>query len=260
MQLAEKDESLSQDGALHRALGDSEASVVEVMAFDLGNRYVKAAIEGRLVKYPSYQKRRPLGQDLAVENLPADSWIIQMGAVEYLVGTIANQMQGLPSYQLNKWELAKQLFYGAIAALEMSGDIITIQTLRASTPDTQDMNQASRLKSLEGVHEFSINGQATTVTVERVVLFDEGVPAWLNAFNQGLWQFPAANNGILDLGGGTAIARLITPQGTVVRGSEIVMTGTSELAEIIQSDIRVTRQGNIILDAIETGSFTLLNV
>ena len=246
-------ESLSQPKATLPSLSQTAPASIDVMGFDLGNRFVKAGYGEKFVKYPSYQKRRPISQDLAVDKLPADSWIIQMGAVDYLVGTIANQMQALPSYQLNKWELCKQLFYGAIGALDLSGDI-TIKTLRASTPDTQDANQATRLKGLEGAHRFSINGKETTLTVEKVSLFDEGVPAWLNALSKGLWQFPAANNGILDLGGGTAIARLVTPQGTVVRGSEIVMTGTSELAEMIQSDIRQTRQGNVILDAIEAGT------
>ena len=143
-----------------------------------------------------------------------------------------------------------------MGALKLSGDL-KIKTLRLATPDTQDASQVERLLSLKGSHQVVINGKALTVRVGAVQIFDEGVPAWVNACQSDVWQFPKALNGILDLGGGTAIARLVTAQGAVVRQSELILPGTFELANKIGSYLGVNCVGPLILDAIENQTYML---
>ena len=188
---------------------------IPLMAFDLGNRFVKAGTPGNLISYPSFQKIRDQYQDVDPTKLPAKSWLIGGGAVEYIVGKLASDLQGIPSFKLDKWEIAPQLFYAAIVALGISGSA-EVQELRVTTPDSQNRFQVSRLKALEKAHRFSANGEEVTLKVGKVRIFDEGVPAWHHAVQKGVWQFPSAINGVLDLGGGTAIARLINSQGTVL--------------------------------------------
>lgn len=229
---------------------------IDLLAYDGGNRGVKGGYGDKRVIYPSYQTVKKTFQDIDLKKIPPNSWVIEDGSITYLVGNVAAQFQAIPTYQQNKWEISKPLFYGLLGALKLSGDL-KIKTLRLATPDTQDASQVERLLSLKGSHHVVINGKALTVRVGAVQIFDEGVPAWVNACQSNVWQFPKALNGILDLGGGTAIARLVTAQGAVVRQSELILPGTFELANKIGSYLGVNCVGPLILDAIENQTYML---
>jgi len=65
-------------------------------------------------------------------------------------------------------------------------------------------------------------------------------------------------NAVLDLGGGTAIARLFAPNGTIARDYELVLDGgTSALAARIASEVGLLGCEGQILDAIADGSYAV---
>ena len=144
--------------------------------------------------------------------------------------------------------------FAALAELGLFGDV-HIELLRTVTPDTQQPDQVTALKALEGAHHATVDGQTINLVISQVTVHDEGQPAWLMATNQQLWQYPTAMNGILDLGGGTGIARLFSPNGAPIRQSELILPGTFALAEKIQSFMAGPRCIPEIMDAIENGTF-----
>jgi hypothetical protein len=60
---------------------------------------------------------------------------------------------------------------------------------------------------------------------------DETLPAFLYAQSQGFFSFPDVKNAIWDIGGGTSIARIYLPNGTLIHDAEVILPGTKALAQ-----------------------------
>jgi hypothetical protein len=73
-----------------------------------------------------------------------------------------------------------------------------------------------------------------------------------------MWRYPQNPNGILDIGGGTAIARLFAPGGALLRDADIVLPGTSHLAQRLAAAILPkvgnTADAGMLMDAIASGN------
>jgi hypothetical protein len=70
-----------------------------------------------------------------------------------------------------------------------------------------------------------------------VVAVDECRGAYDLALGRQMWRYPNNPNGVLDIGGGTAIARLFAPGGALLRDADIVLPGTSHLAQRLAAAI-----------------------
>ncbi|MEO1208849.1 MAG: hypothetical protein AAFX78_04825 [Cyanobacteria bacterium J06638_20] len=233
--------------------------VVDRISFDLGNR-VNALTDGKkIVSFPSYSDRLSSRQDLDF-SLPdfveGRSFRVDVGAQSFKVGAIAGLLTAKPTFSGDKWAKAKEFLFAGLSALGIEQSA-HIKELRCSVPDDQDLSQRTPFELLANqAHQFKVNGREYTVQVGEVKIAAEGKFAWLRAVKDGLLEYPAYLNGVLDLGGGTAIARLITPDGTIARDFEKVLQGgTSELAAQIAAECSLLGVEGQIMDAIADGSF-----
>ena len=96
-------------------------------------------------------------------------------------------------------------------------------------------------------------------TIRSVSAVDECRGAFDLALGRGMWRYPQNPNGILDIGGGTAIARLFAPGGALLRDADIVLPGTSHLAQRLAAAILPkvgnTADAGMLMDAIASGDF-----
>ncbi|XZN90758.1 MAG: hypothetical protein ACM65M_24595 [Microcoleus sp.] len=67
--------------------------------------------------------------------------------------------------------------------------------------------------------EFTFNGHECLTTIRPVSAVDECRGAYDLALGRSMWRYPNNANGVLDFGGGTAIARLFAPGGGLSRGN-----------------------------------------
>ncbi|ESA37153.1 hypothetical protein N836_00300 [Leptolyngbya sp. Heron Island J] len=230
---------------------------MSVFGFDLGNRFPKFGYGDHMKKLASYRAVIPAFQEVSPHQLSAQSHLVEIGAIRTVVGADAVSYGARPTFQGadgHKWVHAKVFLFAALAELGLFGDV-HIELLRTVTPDTQQPDQVTALKALEGAHSATVDGQEIRLVVSQVAVHDEGQPAWLVATNEQKWHYPAAMNGVLDLGGGTGIARLFSPTGAPMRQSQLILSGTFALAEKIQSYMAGPRCIPEIMDAIENGSF-----
>jgi hypothetical protein len=76
-----------------------------------------------------------------------------------------------------------------------------------------------------------------------------------------MFKSPKSINGIVDLGGGTAIARLYSPSGSVMRELDLNVPGTYDLARRINAALMPTtgqtQDLSLIMDAIKDNSFVI---
>jgi hypothetical protein len=74
-----------------------------------------------------------------------------------------------------------------------------------------------------------------------------------------MWRYPNRNNGIIDIGGGTAIARLFAPGGALLRDADIVLPGTSHLAQrlaaAILPKVGSTADAGMLMDSIASNNY-----
>jgi hypothetical protein len=76
-----------------------------------------------------------------------------------------------------------------------------------------------------------------------------------------MFSFPDNPNALWDVGGGTSIARIYLPSGTMVQDAEIILPGTKELAQQIASEVQAVFGLNYspaladIMDAIARGDY-----
>jgi hypothetical protein len=56
-----------------------------------------------------------------------------------------------------------------------------------------------------------------------------------------MFAFPSNPNALWDIGGGTSIARIYLPSGTMVQDAEIILPGTKELAQQVASEVQAIR-------------------
>lgn len=196
------------------------AVVRPVLAVDPGNRFTKW-IDGQSVRcIPSYVK--PL-EDWEEGGNDANSYEVEFSGRRYLVGRLAQLMGGSPAFESAKADLAHLLILPALA----SDSPQRIERLVIPTPDSRNLATIAKLKELETTIEFSVNGHECLSTIRSVVAVDESRGAYDLALGHGMWRYPNNSNGVLDIGGGTAITRLFAPGGALLRDADIVLPGTS---------------------------------
>ncbi|MEG3929185.1 ParM/StbA family protein [Microcoleus sp. T3_D1] len=227
------------------------ATVRPVLAVDPGNRFTKW-IDGQNVRsIPSYVK--PL-EDWEEGGADGQSYEIALDGKRYLVGRLAQLMGGAPAFESGKADLAHLLILPALA----SDSPQRIEKLVIPTPDSRNQQTIAKLKQLETTIEFSVNGHDCLTTVRSVAAVDECRGAYDLALGRQMWRYPNNPNGVLDIGGGTAIARLFAPGGALLRDADIVLPGTSHLAQRLAAAILPkvgnTADAGMLMDAIASGN------
>jgi hypothetical protein len=223
-----------------------------VLAVDPGNRFTKW-IDGSTVRsIPSYVKAL---EDWEESGNDAQSYQVEFDGRRYLVGRLAQLMGGFPAFESGKADLAHLLILPALA----SDSPQRIERLVIPTPDSRNLATIAKLKELETTIEFSINGHDCLTTVRSVAAVDECRGAYDLALGRQMWRYPNNPNGILDIGGGTAIARLFAPGGALLRDADIVLPGTSHLAQrlaaAILPKVGSTADAGSLMDSIATGDY-----
>lgn len=239
--------------------------IIEKLSFDLGNRF-NALTDGKeLVNYPSYCAPLSSRQDLDFNSeafKTGQSYRVDIPeAGAFKVGSIAGELASKPTFGGDKWLKAQPFLFAGLAGLG-AGDYLRIRELRCTVPDDQNIAQITPFQNLaEQSFEFKVNNKPYSVRIDSVKVAAEGKFGWYRAIKEGLYQYPSYLNGVLDLGGGTAIARLFTPDGTIARDYELVLDGgTSALASQIAAEVGLLGCEGLILDAIADGSFSVHSV
>lgn len=243
------------------ATAPASVQTIARISFDLGNRFNALTDGTKTVSYPSYSDRLSSRQDLnydAPDFVGGLSFRVDIGAQSFKVGAIAGALAARPTFAGAKWEKTREFLFAGLAALGIETNAV-IEELRCSVPDDQDLSQVTPSQALAGqTHQFKVNGVEYTVRINRVRIVAEGKTAWLRGVKEELFKYPEYLNGVLDLGGGTAIARLITPDGTIARDYEKVLQGgTSQLASQIAGEVQLLGAEALIMDAIANGSFAV---
>ncbi len=229
-----------------------KTTVRPVLAVDPGNRFTKWIDCQTVRSIPSYVKEL---SDWEEGGNDAQSFEIGYSGRRYLVGRLAQLMGGSPAFESGKADLAHLLILPAIA----SDSPQRIERLVIPTPDSRNQATIAKLKELETTIEFSVNGHDCLTTVRQVAATDECRGAYDLALGRQMWRYPQNPNGILDIGGGTAIARLFAPGGALLRDADIVLPGTSYLAQRLAAAILPkvgnTADAGMIMDSIATGDY-----
>ena len=238
-------------------------------ALDLGNRFNKA--------YDGVSSPWTLASvhaDILNRNAPAvdgNSVDIEYHAgfpalmgKRWIVGTSAREARkytntvSLP----NKTEVALKLLLATIRPLRGYGrEEIVIDPLYTSLPNP-DIDGPTLSESIVGTHDFTRNGVPLTVHINRVVVHPEGFGGYNYALRQNVIQ-SGQINGVLDLGGGTAIASLYNGDGQQIPEARAVFRkgGSYSLAADLAADpelisaARGTPQMDMVLDAIAAGTY-----
>jgi hypothetical protein len=222
------------------------------LAVDPGNRFTKWIDCQTVRSIPSYVKELA---DWEEGGSDAHSYEIEFFGRRYLVGRLAQLMGGSPAFESGKADLAHLLILPALA----SDSPQRIERLVIPTPDSRNQATIAKLKELETTIEFSVNGHECLSTIRSVVAVDECRGAYDLALGRGMWRYPNNPNGVLDIGGGTAIARLFAPSGALLRDADIVLPGTSHLAQRLAAAILPkvgnTADAGMIMDSIATGDY-----
>jgi hypothetical protein len=223
-----------------------------VLAVDAGNRFTKWVDCQTVRSIPSYVKELA---DWEEGGSDANSYEIEFSGRRYLVGRLAQLMGGAPAFEFGKADLAHLLILPALA----SDSPQRIERLVIPTPDSRNLATITKLKELETTIEFSVNGRECLTTIRSVSAVDECRGAFDLALGRGMWRYPQNPNGILDIGGGTAIARLFAPGGALLRDADIVLPGTSHLAQrlaaAILPKVGSTADAGSLMDSIASGDY-----
>jgi len=253
--------TLSKTMSLARTSSEQMADsplICPTLAFDGGNRTIQWVNPlGQVRQIPSYLK--PIDPSWEDVEPDANSLVIEFEGETFAVGQVAKDMSGTPTFQGDKIELARRL---VLAALEPNpgNDAIRVERLLIALPNSRNASTAL-LKAIEGTYEYTRNGQEIVATVRKVEPIDETKAAYSFAMQHGLFLSSKQVNGVLDLGGGTSIARLYSVSGSLMREADVILPGTFDLARKIatriQRDFPTTPGLSLIMDGIETNDYQL---
>jgi hypothetical protein len=210
------------------------------VAFDGGNRFIKwVDPENEVRMIPSCVKEVTETQWRRIKPDP-QTVLIEVDGKRYVIGRQAQELDGEPIFQRNKCELAEII---ALVAIEpnIGFDYVHVAKLAIALPsDTNesDVNALRKLVNYPLTKEFRRNGKDISYTIAHVEPLNETEPAFLYAKAQGMFAFPNNPNAIWDIGGGTSIARIYLPSGTMVQDAEVILPGTKELAQQIASEVQ----------------------
>jgi hypothetical protein len=178
----------------------------------------------------------------------------------FIVGAEAQALGGKPAFEFDKIELAKYLMF-AVLEPNINQNTLIIECLRVALPDSRHKENVKQLGELANTYEFTRNGERVYAAARNVQPVDETKPAYRYARANGLFKSPKSINGVLDLGGGTAIARLYSPSGSVMRELDLNVPGTYDLARRINAALMPTtgqtQDLSLIMDAIKDNSFVI---
>lgn len=239
------------------------------LALDIGNRFIKS--------YDGVNQPWTLASvhtDVINRNIPpCDTNSVdieyhagnsQLSGKRWIVGTSARQARkytntvSLP----NKTEVALKLLLAAIKPKQGYGkEEIVIDPLYTSLPNP-DQDEPLLSKAVIGTHEFTRNRVPIKLYLNRVVTHAEGLGSYNYAVRQGAIRLGEIN-GVLDLGGGTAIASLYNGDGQQIPEARAVFRkgGSYSLASDLAADpemvsaARGTPQMDMVLDAIASGTY-----
>jgi hypothetical protein len=216
------------------------AQVRPCVAFDGGNRFIKwvdpnnqvRIIPSCLKEVTEYQWKRLRPDDASV--------LIEVDGKRYIIGKLAQDLGGEPTFQRNKCELASIL---ALVAIEPNeGDsYVHISKFALALPDSFKQDDVAAVKRLENyplAKEFKRNKVEISYTIYEVEPLDETLPAFNYAKSQGFFSFPEHKNAVWDIGGGTSIARIYLPNGTLVQDGEVILPGTKSLAQQVAVEMK----------------------
>lgn len=240
------------NGTQHVTESPPNAQARQAVVVDPGNRFTKwlECQTPRII--PSYCKQLSDWEDAEPD---PNSYVIQVTEKRYAIGKLAQELGGKPAFEEGKADLAHLLVLPAIASTSPA----RIEQLIIPTPDSRNRVVIQQLKKLENTLDFSINGVDQIVSVRQVRTIDECRGAFALARLQKLWKFPQHTNGVIDFGGGTAIARLFTPSGVLIREADVVLPGTYALAQKLAAAllpiIGQSADLGLLMDAIANRSF-----
>ena len=235
-----------------------------IAALDAGNRSTQwIDPRGHVRTIPSFVKLLEPWEDAEpCENSVLVELFDKHGHTEsrFIIGSEAQILKGKPAFEFDKIDLAKYLMFAALEP-NIGQSTLIIECLRVALPDSRHRENVKRLGELANTYEFTRNGERVYSTVRNVQPVDETKPAYVFARANGLFKSPKSVNGVLDLGGGTAIGRLYTPSGSAIRGADVNVPGTFELASRINAALMPTtgqtQDFSLIMDAISDGSLTI---
>lgn len=224
------------------------------LAFDGGNRFLKFfGPDGDVQIIQSCIKTLQDWEDIEPDEA---SILIETPTGRYVVGAQAAEMKGNSTHKGSKAKLARRLLPVALSPGETLIDVLVV-----ATPDIRNQSAVNHLKRLAGTHQFKRNGEDVTVQINTVEVLEECRAAWRYASRRGGFRWPHMKNAVLDLGGGTALARVFTSSGTPIRAAEVKLPGTYDLAKKIASALQAKDEyspdTSLIMDAIASGSFTI---
>lgn len=200
------------------------------LPFDGGNRFLKwIDPKGKARIIPSCIKELEDWEDAQPDDR---SVLIEIEGERYVIGQVAQDLGGQPVFEQDKCELAWLL---ALAAIEPNPGCSTvlIEQMLVALPDSRKKDAVAHIREIEGTRDFYRNGIGIVATVREVVPVDETEPAYRYAVARQMFKHPKRINGILDLGGGTGIGRLYSPNGTMIRSADMILPGTFQLASKI---------------------------
>jgi hypothetical protein len=178
----------------------------------------------------------------------------------FIVGAEAQALGGKPAFEFDKTDLAKYLMFAALEP-NIGQNTLIIESLRVALPDSRHKENVKQLGELANTFEFTRNGERVYATVRNVQPMDECKPAYRYARANGLFKSLKSINGVLDLGGGTALAKLFSPSGSVMRELDLNVPGTYDLARRINAALLPTtgqtQDLSLIMDGIKDNSFVI---
>lgn len=205
---------------------------VKTLAIDAGNRFIKwVDRKGIIQSLPSYSIQLEDWQDTPKPS--RNSVVLEFEDERWVIGQLAKELGGQPTFEGNKSALAKLLVLSAIAPIGDSTLPLFIEQLRIALPDSRYKADLENLKELESVRTVTRNGVNFTYSIRKVEAIDEGIGAYRYAVANDLYRFKSKPNGILDVGGGTTLVKLFSPSGTLMRKSDLSLPGTWALANDI---------------------------
>lgn len=236
------------------------------VAVDVGNRMIKYyCTGGDVTTVPSWHKDleewdnpEQDSNSIVVKYLRGDNQ--DLIGESWAVGTVAQDLGGTPTFELDKAFLAPKLFLAMIENLPGVSNV-TVNRLVCSLPnDLQTDKVEAMIEGLKGTHHILRNGKNITVSIANMEVQPETLGAFKWALGNKVFKY-ARINGILDLGGKTGIGQLYTKNGTLIRESRVIVEGTYRLAQIVVKHpglmaLDISPDLSLIMDAIADGSLS----
>lgn len=256
--------------AVENAQNGHRPSILNVpfVAIDAGNRHIKWIVDGsptpRCIPsiYADLEEWDKVNCDATSFEIEYLTGVDELRGKRWVVGSVAADLEGEPTFLSDKAILAKKL---ALVAVEPLNRHMVIKKLITCTPDDLKTEQVEAIKdSLTGIHTFKRNGETIIAHIISVEVQPETLGAFLWAKSQNFFKYDRPN-AILDLGGKTGIAQIYSRNGTLIRDARAVLPGTYALAQSIASDPNFTRQiefspkPELVMDAIANETFVYSN-